>query len=164
MVASAARLTRKLVIAMPTARRALLSLTPRRRGVNLSRWLAAARVLALALLFLLPMQMRAGADDPHAHAMLHLLLDARDGLVDHHDEDEYAVEHDGHGSPAGGHEPDVPHFGSSHVAGGATAMLAALVVMFLLPTGRRLADWAASPLLNGLLPVLEPPPPRVAIV
>jgi hypothetical protein len=129
--------------------------------LDLSRWFAAARVTALALLFLLPMQMRAGADDPHAHAMLHLLLDARDGLVDHHEEDEDAAEHDGHGSPTGAHEPDVPTLGASNVAGGAMAILATLVVMLLLPAARRVTDRAQSTLLAGRLPELEPPPPRV---
>ena len=113
------------------------------------------------LLFLLPMQMRAGASDPHPHAMLHLLLDARDGLLDHHDDGAHAAEHARHQSASDAHEPDVPKTGASNVAGGAMALLAAIVVVFRVPAGRRVTAWPSPPLLLDRLPALDPPPPRL---
>ena len=125
------------------------------------RWLAVVRVTALALLFLLPMQMRAGAEDPHPHAMLQLLLDARDGRLDHHN-DGHEAEHRESGTASATHEPDVPTVGVSNVVGGAIAMLAALVAMLWLPARRRVTDWPAMALLIGRLPAIDPPPPRAA--
>src|SRR5688500_18244709 len=65
------------VLAMPLARGLPPPVASRRHGIPRRRLLTAFRALSLILLFLLPMQMRAGADDPHPHAMLQLLFDAR---------------------------------------------------------------------------------------
>jgi hypothetical protein len=124
---------------------------------------ALVRIAGLALLFLLPMQMRAGANDAHPHAMLHLLLDARDGVIDHHD-GEPAAAHTGHEDSATRRQPDVPATASSYVTSGAMAILAALLTLILLPAIRRATNWALAAPLVDWLPTLDPPPPRAGTV
>ncbi len=124
---------------------------------------ALARIAGLALLFLLPMQMRAGANDAHPHAMLHLLLDARDGVIDHHD-GEPAAAHAGHEDSATRRQPDVPSVESSYVTSGAMAILAALLLLVLLPAIRRAMHWPLAAPLVDWLPTLDPPPPRAGAV
>ena len=157
------RQIRTAVIAMPTARRVLQSIMSRHRRPNVPGVFAVVRVTGLVLLFLLPMQMRAGAADPHPHAMLQLLIDARDGTLDHH-EDDHAAEPAGHESTGGTHEPDLPKTEASNVAGGAMALLAALMVKLLTPAARRVTIWSSPGPCVGWLPGLDPPPPRVPAV
>ncbi len=107
------------------------------------------------------MQMRAGASDPHPHAMLHLLLDARDGVIDHH-HDAHAPAHEPHADDHASSQPDVPAPESSRFTSGAMAILAALLVMLLVPAARRVTDWPLLAPAVGWLPGLDPPPPRAA--
>jgi hypothetical protein len=122
------------------------------------------RVLALIVVFMFPMQMRAGADDPHPHSALQLLLDARDGMVDHHSPAKIPASEivDGHGAHVrtATSAPDLPSFGESNLIGG-VAMLAAVVMVFSLPTQPRLT-WTLPVSWQGRLPALDPPPPRQA--
>lgn len=136
------------------------STTRRFRRLDARRLFALARVLGLVFLFLLPMQMRAGAADPHPHALLQLLLDARDGEIDHHADDGHAVHDETHASDSGSPVPDVPTFGESNHAGGGMAMLAALVAVFLIPATGAVSFWPSISRWTGRLPALDPPPPR----
>ena len=89
------------------------------------------RAVALLGLLLLPIQMRAGAASPHPHALLHLLLDARDGAFDHHTvggttaaATDHNVEHvDATGFPL----PDIPAYATFITAAGGLAVLAVVV-------------------------------------
>ncbi|MGH2614199.1 MAG: hypothetical protein ACRDJC_03085 [Thermomicrobiales bacterium] len=140
--------------------RVLQAATPRRRRQTTPRPLVIVRVLGLLFLFLLPMQMRAGADDPHPHALLQLVLDARDGAIDHHDDAGQENNHDGHLHAAAEQEPDIPTVGASSGASGSMAMLAALVVLFLVPAPESRQLWPVSSQRSGRIPALDPPPPR----
>src|SRR3712207_8261944 len=120
--------------------------------------------LALIAICLLPMQMRAGTAHPHPHALLQLVLDARDGSFDHH-----AL---GDGPPAATHShsestsaadpshPDIPTFGDSISAGGGLAMLVAILTTLLIPPPGAARIWPLSTRSRGRLPALDPPPPR----
>jgi hypothetical protein len=122
-----------------------------RWGVGLPRlWFW--RALVLSALFLLPVQMRAGAEDAHPHAMLELLLDARDGVLDHHHDPHREADH---------HEgaPDLPALGKASL-GASLAILAVLVPGMALPSARLNRSWPDSVAVNGHPPALEPPPPR----
>ena len=93
------------------------------------------RAVALLGLLLLPIQMRAGAASPHPHALLHLLLDARDGAFDHHTVGNaaVAVEHvDATGFPL----PDLPAYATFITAAGGLAVLAVMVTMLTIPAPR----------------------------
>jgi hypothetical protein len=122
------------------------------RTTGASAWLVLLiRAAALCGLLLLPVQVRAGAAHPHPHALLHLLLDARDASLVHHGEPVDA---------AASQQPDIPAFESSVSTAGALAILAAFVTAVTVPrppasrTWARLADWHDRPA------VLKPPPPR----
>ncbi|MBA3451048.1 MAG: hypothetical protein H0T18_07545 [Chloroflexia bacterium] len=148
------------------------------RGLNTRRLLPLVRVLSLVFLLLLPMQMRAGADDPHPHALLQLLLDARDGAIDHHTgtghdelrDDHEPVRHsqepaaDAHAPANGVHEPDIPSFGDLTSAGGSMALLCAIVAFYTIPLPERARFWPAPARWKGWLPALDSPPPRIARV
>jgi hypothetical protein len=71
------------------------------------------------------------------------------------------VAHD-HQGGAGAQEPDVPTTGSSYIAAGAMAMLAAFVTAPFIPTARRVASWPRPVRPPGWTPALDPPPPRAA--
>ncbi|MFN8590985.1 MAG: hypothetical protein U0031_05925 [Thermomicrobiales bacterium] len=129
----------------------------RRRAVGWLWSFSAARVLVLLTLFLLPVQMRAGGQDIHPHALLTLLLDLRDGTIDHH-----AGEHHDGKSGANHAEDgtDLPDYGKSNVAG-SVAMLAAIIMLLVIPSPPRGQSPALVARWQGRIPVLEPPPPRV---
>lgn len=124
------------------------------------------RALALVGLCLLPMHMRAGAGHPHPHALLHLMLDARDGSFDHHRVGEPATPSDYAPAAANGTDhapPDLPTYGDSVYAGGGLAVLLVLLTALLLsPTTDRI--WPAVANWRDRLPVINPPPPRLARV
>lgn len=126
------------------------------------------RGVALIGLFLLPIQMRAGAQAPHPHALLHLLLDASDGSFDHHTLDETAstVSHDHVGAvtAADSHEPDVPDVGTSVSAAGGLAILAAIVTALTIPPRLAERSWLHPAHRRSRFLALEPPPPRIASV
>lgn len=114
------------------------------------------------------MQMRAGAGQPHPHALLHLLLDASDGSFDHHTlgEEPAGPTHD-HAAAitaSGEHQPDIPTLGTSVSALGGLAILAALVTSLVIPTPLAERIWLFPACWRGRFPALEPPPPRIASV
>ena len=123
--------------------------------------------LALVGLCLLPMQMRAGAGQPHPHALLHLMLDARDGSFDHHRAaaPSTPAAH-GHATAADGTNharPDLPTVGESIYAGvGLAVLLVLLTALLMSPTSDRI--WATIAKWHGRLPVVIAPPPRLARV
>ena len=121
------------------------------------------RLLALFGLLLLPIQMRAGTDYVHPHALLHLLLDASDHVIDHHlDSAAPGHQHGAQGSHARGTQaasPDLPTFESIQMAaGGLTVSLATLVVLLVIPGQERV--WPRSERWRGRRVRPEPPPPR----
>jgi hypothetical protein len=122
------------------------------------------RALALVGLCLLPMQMRAGAGQPHPHALLHLLLDARDGSFDHHRDGESSIPQDQTHTADSADEtdharPDLPTFGNSlHAGGGLAGLLVLLIALLLPPATNRV--WPPVATWRGRLPGLDPPPPR----
>jgi len=126
------------------------------------------RALALLGLLLLPIQMRAGAASPHPHALLHLLLDARDGAFDHHTFGETAgaaTNHDvEHLAATGSPSPDTPSYTTSITAAGGLAVLAMAVTMLTLPAPRAERAWPRHAWWREWRPVLEPPPPRMKCV
>jgi hypothetical protein len=115
------------------------------------------RALALLGLLLLPIQMRAGAQDPHPHALLHLLVDARDGAFDHHTLSEAP-------GAAGAHHPDIPTVGQSISAAGGLAALAAVVAALIIPPPVADPIWPRSVHWRDRLRTVEPPPPRTGCV
>ena len=126
------------------------------------------RALALLSLFLLPIQMRAGTQHPHPHALLHLLLDASDGSFDHHTLGEEPAtpthDHSGTVAEAGGQRPDIPTLGMSVSALGGLAILAALVTSLIIPSPLADRIWLFPTCWRGRFPALEPPPPRITSV
>jgi len=123
------------------------------------------RALALIGLFMLPVQMHAGTEQPHPHALVQLLLDASDGVIDHHvGYDEGAHLHDQRDAvtAGGAHRPDMPAVGDSIQTGGSLALLATLVIALLLSPAGSTRVWSAARQWHGRIPTLEPPPPRHA--
>ena len=126
------------------------------------------RAVALLGLLLLPIQMRAGAASPHPHALLHLLLDARDGAFDHHTvggttaaATDHNVEHvDATGFPL----PDIPAYATFITAAGGLAVLAVVLAVLAIPAPRARRTWPLLARWRERLPVLEPPPPRIGCV
>ena len=126
------------------------------------------RAVALLGLLLLPIQMRAGAASPHPHALLHLLLDARDRAFDHHTvggttaaATDHNVEHvDATGFPL----PDIPAYVTFITAAGGLAVLAVMVMMLTIPAPRAGRTSPRHTWWRERLPVLEPPPPRIGYV
>jgi hypothetical protein len=126
------------------------------------------RGLALLSLFLLPIQMRAGTQHPHPHALLHLLLDASDGSFGHHTLGEEAVspthEQSGKIAAARLHQPDIPSFGTSVSALGGLAILAAIVTALTIPPRLAERSWLHPAPWRSRFLALEPPPPRSGCV
>jgi hypothetical protein len=124
------------------------------------------RALALLGLLLLPIQMRAGAQRPHPHALLHLLVDASDGTLDHHLLGEAAAspshDHSGAVTAAGAHQPDIPTVGMSVSTAGGLTIVAALVTALMIPPGLAERTWLYPAPWRSRFPALEPPPPRIA--
>jgi hypothetical protein len=124
------------------------------------------RVLALIGLCMLPVEMRAGTEHPHPHALFQLLLDASDGVFDHHQltHDEDAAAHDPFDTSGASdtHRPDVPTFGDTVQASGGLAVLLTLLTLLLLPPADTVRVWPTPPRWRGRIPALEPPPPRWA--
>jgi hypothetical protein len=125
------------------------------------------RALALLGLLLLPIQMRAGAQHPHPHALLHLLVDARDGVFDHHTLGVAgsATHHDSEAADtAGAHNPDIPTVGQSISAAGGLVALAAVVAALVIPPPLAEAIWPRPVHWRNRLRAIEPPPPRTGCV
>ena len=123
------------------------------------------RLLALLGLFLLPIQMRAGTQYVHPHALLHLLLDASDNAIDHH-HPAIATPNHTHGDP-GDHSrgtpkaaPDLPTFESIQMAaGGLVVSLVALALFLITSTPERV--WPRREVWHGRRVLPELPPPRL---
>ena len=130
--------------------------------------LSFVRALALLSLLLLPIQMRAGTQHPHPHALLQLVLDASDGSFDHHTLGEAAAspahDHSGDFAATDGHQPDVPSLGPFVSALGGLAILAALITSLLIPPPLAERTWLQPTRCRGRFPTLEPPPPRTTSV
>ena len=139
-----------------------------RTPVDPAWMLGFVRALALLSLFLLPIQMRAGTQQPHPHALVHLLLDAGDGSFDHHTLGEVAASpphyHAAADAEAGGQQPDIPTLGTSVSALGGLAILAALVTSLIIPSPLADRIWLFPTCWRGRFPALEPPPPRITSV
>jgi hypothetical protein len=123
------------------------------------------RLLALLGLFLLPIQMRAGTEIVHPHALLHLLLDASENGIDHHHPDSAAPDH-AHGNQgdyAQGSEqasPDFPTFESIQMAAGGLAVtLVTLVLFFITSMQERVRP--RREVWSGRRVLPEIPPPRL---
>jgi hypothetical protein len=130
--------------------------------------------LALLGLFLLPSDFRAGAATVHAHSIVQLWIDARDGVVEHHHHG-YALPHAGDGSardwfdPAFGmvdppsasnEDPDVAeHNDSVPTASGGPFLLAAALTLPAIGGLRGPTPALSTPLL-GRSPRIPLPPPR----
>lgn len=125
---------------------------------------SALRLLALLGLFLLPIQMRAGTGYVHPHALLHLLLDASDGVIDHHllaraGADNAHGDQDEHVRRAGKASPDLPTFESIQMAaGGLVVTLVALVLLLISSMQERV--WPRRQAWSGRRVLPELPPPR----
>jgi hypothetical protein len=98
-----------------------------------------------------------------------LILDARDGAIDHHAAVGMVVSDDRHGHAnesrtISSHEPDIPTFGASSPAGGGMAILAAVITIFVVPAAESRGGWPILSHWTGRSPALEPPPPRIESV
>jgi hypothetical protein len=142
-------------------------ITPRASHHEATRMIPLLRALALLGLLLLPIQMRAGAQHPHPHALLHLLVDASDGAFDHHTLG-LASSPTHHDSEAVGtavaHHPDIPTVGQSISAAGGLVALAAVVAALIIPPPVADPIWPRSVHWRDRLRTVEPPPPRTGCV
>jgi hypothetical protein len=126
---------------------------------------SALRLLALLGLFLLPIQMQAGTGYVHPHALLHLLLDASDGVIDHHllatvGAENAHGEQDEHGQRAVKASPDLPTFESIQMAAGGLAVtLVAMALLLVVSRPERV--WPGREVWHGLRVLPEIPPPRL---
>lgn len=135
------------------------------RAIPRFRIVSTLRALALLGLFLLPLQMRAGTTYVHPHSFLHLLLDGRDGVIDHHPQQATTVADHGPGDH-GDHvrrdeqaSPDRPTFESIQMAtGGLAVTLVALVLFSFVAMWERI--WPRREVWSGLRVLPELPPPR----
>ena len=144
------------------------------RSIAFPRAASLLRALALFGLFLLPMQMRAGTDYLHPHALVHLLLDAGDHVLDHHGPAANAAGMKAHG-PAVAHgdhsnhpprvetaAPDLPTFESFQMAAGglAVALLTAVLLLFSQAFER---VWPRRERWHGRRIRPDLPPPRAIV-
>ena len=125
------------------------------------------RMLALLGLFLLPIQMRAGTEYVHPHALIHLLMDAADHEIDHH----YTAApsshgHGDHSNHAPRHDtasPDLPTFESIQMAAGGLAVpLVALTLLVLTAIHERI--WPRREDWRGRRVRPDFPPPRFCVL
>jgi hypothetical protein len=126
---------------------------------------SALRLLALLGLFLLPIQMRAGTEVVHPHALLHLLLDASHNGIDHHrpataTPDLAHGDQDVHTRRNEQDSPDLPTFASIQMAAGGLAVTLVSLLLFLIASMQervrpRRAVWSGRRVLPEL------PPPRL---
>ena len=136
---------------------------PKASQATVRRWAMLLHVLALAGLFMFPVEMRAGTERPHPHALLHLLVDASDGAIDHHALPNHplpAIERENHETSPEKHPPDLPSTESSVTGGTGLVAIPALILQFLLMPGQVRRIWPHDRLRQGYLPPLETPPPQ----
>lgn len=129
--------------------------------------LVTVRALLLLAIALLPVQMRAGANEAHPHSILQLILDARDGTIDHHAAPAVAshgATHEVHG-PLPGEcvaNPDVPSVEETGRLGGISLLFVSTLLMPL-PAFGGAGIWPSLPMRRGRQPELDPPPPRLLV-
>lgn len=119
-------------------------------------------IIALVALLMLPVPMHTGAELPHQDAMVALILDANDGIIDHHigvylHEPRVGASLEQHG--------ETPAFGNALHAQGGGGIIALVILampLLLLPDGKRTPCWPRQHPGWGNIPSLEPPPPRFA--
>ena len=155
----------------PRAKDATTAITRRRNSTPI----APVRVgllwgLALLGLLLLPSDYQAGAETAHGHALMHLWLDAADGVMHHHDpgangaawdwlDPALAGAHETGPTDAGASHPDVGEHQDSAPAGGGVHMLVGAVAFFVLGAARAAPSGGVRRALVGQgVPVLLPPP------
>jgi hypothetical protein len=134
------------------------------RAIPRPRIASTLRALALVGLFLLPIQMRAGTEYVHPHALLHLLLDASDHEIDHH---HVAVmptrghgDHSDHAPRRESASPDLPTFESIQMAAGGLAVtLVTLALLLITSISERI--WPRREAWNGCRVRPDLPPPRL---
>ncbi|MFN8665174.1 MAG: hypothetical protein U0075_25055 [Thermomicrobiales bacterium] len=137
------------------------------RTLRVCAWSLAARHLtALFALLLLPIPMHTGTELPHQDALFALLLDASDGVIDHQlGAAQNAHVHDAGADARLDHHGETPAFGNSLRAqggGGVIALVTTSVLLLALPAGTTMRIWPKPRPRWGNIPVLEPPPPRLA--
>jgi hypothetical protein len=118
--------------------------------------------ILLLTIALLPVQMRAGANEAHPHSILQLVLDVRDGAIDHHGaSDELSHEHEAPQAAQGEclADPDVPSVEETGRLGG-ISMLSIPVLLMLFPAFSSEERWPMPYVRRGRVPELDPPPPR----
>jgi hypothetical protein len=111
--------------------------------------------------------MRSGATRPHPHALLQVLLDLSDGTIDHHTGGHHgAAAHAPHSAERAtphADDPDTPSFEAPSPAASGTSLLAALVLLLIVPAQDSRPAWPRSAIRMGHHPGIDPPPPRVPV-
>lgn len=137
---------------------------PLPRAIPHLRPASALRLLALLGLFLLPIQMRAGTAYAHPHALLHLLLDASDNVIDHHlataTPDQGHGDHSDHSRREATASPDLPTFESIQMAAGGLAVSLVTLALFLI-ISRQERVWPRREAWSGRHVQPDLPPPRL---
>jgi len=124
------------------------------------------QALVLIGLFMLPVQVRAGTEQSHPHALFQLLLDASDGVIDHHaghDEDAFHLDHQESYPRSTAQRLDVPMLDGTIQTGGSLALITALVTDVLLPLAGAERIWPPSRHWRERFSIPESPPPRLAV-
>jgi len=118
-------------------------------------------------LVLLPSDYRAGAEFPHAHSLVQLLIDAENGTVHHHDGGSTAWDH----TASSSHEresqlgvseerPDIgEHEDSAPTTSGFHLLLSAITMLTPAPASQ-MAAFGPEQRLTGQTPRVLLPPPR----
>lgn len=149
---------------MPHSALGLHRATSRTSGGPTARVISLTTLILLVALILQPIQMRAGAADPHPHALMQILLDVRDGAIDHHAADDQrgrrlAASHDV--PRVFIFDPDLPRLENAKPVSSGTMALAPILAVFWSFLGRLERIWQPQAPWQDRLPDLEPPPPRV---
>jgi hypothetical protein len=123
-------------------------------GTSASRW-RRATALALLILLLMPINYRAGAAVPHAHALIQLIFEAQSGVpVHHHGVNQLHGEHGGDVATSQSGAPAIQIFASTGLL---PLVLVALLLQPLRPAIRPGSD--AKRTGRSLAPG-HPPPQR----
>jgi hypothetical protein len=146
-------------------RRRLRQCAAPRSSTAVPAWaLLIVRTVLLLTIALLPVQMRAGANEAHPHSILQLVLDVRDGAIDHHGASgESPHEHEALQAAQGEclTDPDVPSVEETGRLGG-ISMLSVPVLLMLIPAFSSEETRPMPYVRRGRVPELDPPPPRAS--
>jgi hypothetical protein len=133
-------------------------------AISLPRGASLLRALALLGLFLLPIQLRAGTEYVHPHALLHLLVDATDQEIDHHHTAASPAhghgDHSDHAPRDAAVSPDLPTFESIQMAAGGLAVTLVTLVLLLI-TSMQERVWPRREAWSGRRVRPDLPPPRL---